>query len=268
MARRNITMFSLMYVPFICKAFNYGKEVNIIGPKKHLYLTSFPLERVHYVCSTMALAYSIPAIPIPGFLNLTLTPSNQIIHPGRVYAHFKDWDGEQTFEASKMPLLYEDLTEEGAYEIQVLDNEIQAIKRALLKLFPELKLPQVMPISERICTMYDGQISDKSSLKRIFNTNIGYSRVQFPMIAKDPAVPNRVILNKNARFFWEDVPYGLVILKDIGRIVGVKTPHCTKQIVWHQKFMPVKYVDERTGEFLKGALVGTGAPSAYGIKTP
>jgi len=32
--------------------------------------------------------------------------------------------------------------------------------------------------------------------------------------------------------------------------------------------MPVKYVDERTGEFLKGALVGTGAPSAYGIKTP
>ena len=32
--------------------------------------------------------------------------------------------------------------------------------------------------------------------------------------------------------------------------------------------MPVKYVDERTGEFLKGALEGTGAPSAYGIKTP
>ena len=106
-----------MYVPFICKAFNYGKEVNIIGPKKHLYLTSYPLERVHYACSTMALAYSIPAIPIPGFLNLTLTPSNQIIHPGRVYAHFKDWDGETTFEASEMPLLYEDLTEEGAHEI-------------------------------------------------------------------------------------------------------------------------------------------------------
>lgn len=53
-----------------------------------------------------------------------------------------------------MPLLYEDLTEEGAHEIQVLDNEIQAIKRALLKSFPDLKLPQVMPISERICTMY------------------------------------------------------------------------------------------------------------------
>ena len=32
-----MTLFSLQYVPFICKAFNYGKEVNIIGPKKHLF---------------------------------------------------------------------------------------------------------------------------------------------------------------------------------------------------------------------------------------
>jgi len=122
--RRNITLFSLQYVPFICKAVDYGKRAIIIGPKKHLYCTSFPIERVHYACSAMSLAFGIPSIPIPGFLNLTLTPSNQIIHPGRVYAHFKDWDGESTFEASEMPLLYEDLTEEGAHEIQLLDDEI------------------------------------------------------------------------------------------------------------------------------------------------
>ena len=133
-----MTLFSLQYVPFICKAFNYGKEVNIIGPKKHLYVTSFPLERVHQVCTAMSLSYNIPTIPLPGFLNLTLTPSNQIIHPGRVYAHFKNWDGKQTFDAKSMPLLYEDLTEEGAIEIQLLDDEIQAIKKALLKKFPDL----------------------------------------------------------------------------------------------------------------------------------
>lgn len=96
---------------------------------------------------------------------------------------------------------------------------------------------------------------------------MGYSRVKFPMVPKDPAVPNRVVLNKNARFFWEDVPYGLVILKDIGRILGVPTPNCTKQIVWHQKFMPVKYVDPATGDFLPGALAKSGAPSAYGVTT-
>jgi len=32
--------------------------------------------------------------------------------------------------------------------------------------------------------------------------------------------------------------------------------------------MPVKYVDEKTGEFLPGALENTGAPSKFGVKTP
>jgi len=256
-------------VPFICKAVNYGKDINIIGPKKHLYATCTPLENIHYVCNSINHCYFIPVIPIPGFLNLTLCPSNQIIHPGRVYNQFKNWDGQQTFEASSIPKLYEDLDEGSAQEIMYLDQEIQAIKKALMKKFKDqLRLPQVIPINERICAMYEGQVSDKSSLKRIFNTNLGYSRVPFPMVPKDPKDPSQVILNLNARFFWEDVPYGLCILKDIGRIMGVKTPHMTKQIVWHQKFMPENFVDPKTGEFIPEMLAKTGAPSRYGINTP
>ena len=87
---------------------------------------------------------------------MTLCPSNQIIHPGRVYGFFKDWDGKSTFEASKMPKLYEDLDDASAYEIKVLDLEIQAIKQALLAKFPALQLTQVLPIEERICAMYEG----------------------------------------------------------------------------------------------------------------
>ena len=77
-----------------------------------------------------------------------------------------------------------------------------------------------------------------------------------------------VKLNLNARFFWEDLPYGLVILKDIGDIVGVKTPNVVRNIIFHQRFMPVKYVDEKTGELIQDVLLKeSGAPSAYGIKT-
>jgi hypothetical protein len=108
-----------------------------------------------------------------------------------------------------------------------------------------------MPLKDRILTMYAGSVSDKSSLKRIFNTNLGYSRVPFPMIPVEgqdlkntPPGDVRVKLNLNARFFWEDLPYGLVILKDIGNIVGVQTPNITRNIVFHQRHMPVKYVNE------------------------
>lgn len=76
-----------------------------------------------------------------------------------------------------------------------------------------------------------------------------------------------VKLNHKARFFSEDIPYGLVILKDIGNIVGVPTPNMTKCIIFHQQYMDVKYVDPATGEFIPEGLATSGAPSTYGIKT-
>jgi len=263
-------------VPFICKIVNYGKDINLIGPKKYLYISSYPVERVHYVCNAISLCYYIPAIPIPSFLNLTLCPSNQIIHPGRVTGFFDQFPEKcnKVLKFKDVPLLYEGLDQRSADEIQALDHEIQAIKKAIVTKYPQVNLDQVMPIQERICTMYDGQISDKSSLKRIFNTNIGYSRVPFPMIPVEgqdlkntPKDEVLVHLNLKARFFWEDLPYGLVILKDIGNIVGVDTPNVTRNIIFHQRHMPVKYVNEQTGEFNRDVLLNeTGAPSAYGIK--
>lgn len=39
-------------------------------------------------------------------------------------------------------------------------------------------------------------------------------------------------------------------------------------IIFHQKFMPVKYIDETTKEFIESdALKNSGAPRRYGIKT-
>lgn len=122
--------------------------------------------------------------------------------------------------------------------------------------------------------MYSNQISDKTSLKTVFNTNTGYRVVPFPMLpvpGQDlkniPKSEVKVKLNLKHRFFEEDMPFGLVILKDIGDIVGVNTPYITRAIIFHQKYMDVKYVDEATGELIPGSLRGTGAPSAYGIRT-
>lgn len=120
-----------------------------------------------------------------------------------------------------------------------------------------MNLDQVLPLKERVCTMYDGQITDKSSLKRVFNTNLGYSRVPFPTLPVEgqdlkntPKGEVKVRLNFNARFFWEDMPFGLCILKDIGRIVGVKTPNIDRNIIFHQQYMPIKYIDPVTGDFI------------------
>lgn len=53
------------------------------------------------------------------------------------------------------------------------------------------------------------------------------------MVAASADNTEDVTLNLNARFFWEDMPFGLVILHDIGTLVGVKTPNADKMLIWH-----------------------------------
>ena len=55
-----------------------------------------------------------------------LTFLNFII--GRVYGLLKDWDGKTPMKESDFPLLYEEMDDFSAGEMQKLDDEIQAIK--------------------------------------------------------------------------------------------------------------------------------------------
>lgn len=73
---------------------------------------------------------------------MTLCPSNQIIHPGRVTGFFDRFPEkcEKVLKFKDVPLLYEDLDERSASEISALDNEIQLIKNKILEQFPEINL--------------------------------------------------------------------------------------------------------------------------------
>ena len=181
LTEKHIGVFALQNVPLICKIAEYGKSVNIIGPKNHIYCASFPPERVHEIANYIGLLYYIPTVTIPNFLCITLTPSNQIIHPPRVYSMFKDWDGKTPYDPKKIPRLYE-LDEASANEIQSLDDEIQAIKKKINQYYPEIDLTPLLPIKARIIKQYGSQISDKSTLKTVFSTNSGYDNLIFPLV--------------------------------------------------------------------------------------
>jgi len=255
-----LTIFGLQNIPSICKIKNYGESVSVIGPKKILYAVASPLSRKDDVCQYIDELFQIPTVPLPNFLCLTLTPSNQIIHPGRLYGVFKDWDGKKVYDEGKLPLLYEDMDDFSADQMQKLDDEIQAIKSAILKKYPHVDLSSIIPLKERVIKQYGESIKDKSTLKQVFRTNVGYSVLKFPT----KQVEGGVIPNIDGRLFWEDIPYGLCILKDIASMFGVRTPQTDLMIEWHQKFMNKKYLVN--GKLNKALIGETGCPSRYGIK--
>jgi len=263
------SVFGLLNIPWICKITKYGEEARIIGPKDRLFVTSYPTDQKDQLAQKMETLFDIPCSTVPNFLNLTLTPSNQIIHPARYYGIFRDWDGKRTYTKEELAArngltLYETIDEFSAECLRALDNELQQIKLALLLRYPQLDLSAVPPIDERIHRQYGDQISDKSSLRSTFATNQGYRGCATPL---KEVGPNQYIPALESRLFWEDIPYGLCILKNLAEMLGnFPTPTIDNMIRWHQQFMGKEYLlpDNQLNPLL---IPETGCPNKYGIHT-
>uniref|UniRef100_K3W9S0 Opine dehydrogenase domain-containing protein n=1 Tax=Globisporangium ultimum (strain ATCC 200006 / CBS 805.95 / DAOM BR144) TaxID=431595 RepID=K3W9S0_GLOUD len=260
-------LFGLQNIPWICKAYEYGHKARIIGPKKCLYVACYPVERKKDAAKLMQALFDIPCDTVANFLNLTLTPSNQIIHPARYYAIFRDWDGKRTYTIEELEkrrgmTLYADFDEFSAEQLSMLDNELQQVKYALLQRFPALDLSDILPMGDRVVKQYGEDVADRSSLRQIFMTNLGYAGCATPLteVAKGqyhPAV--------NSRLFWEDIPYGLCILKNMAEMLGnFPTPRIDFMIRWHQQYMGVTFLNA-DGQLNAQELWRTGAPNKYGI---
>ncbi len=146
----------------------------------------------------------------------------------------------------------------------MLDNELQQIKAALLQRFPALDLSDLLPMGERVVKQYGEDVADRSSLRQIFATNLGYAGCATPLVE---VAPNQYHPAVNSRLFWEDIPYGLCILKNMAEMLGnFPTPRIDFMIRWHQQFMNVTFLND-DGQLNARELWRTGAPNKYGIHT-
>ena len=123
----NLTIFGLFTISWVTKIVKYGESTRILGPKTKLQCG---IKSPDGCDNTAELKYmleqmlDIPTIFLPNFLTLALCPSNQIIHTGRIYGLFKDWDGKTPYRPEDIPTLYDEMDEYSAHILSLLDNEI------------------------------------------------------------------------------------------------------------------------------------------------
>ena len=95
--------------------------------------------------------FDIPCVRLPGFMALTLTPSNPILHTTRLKSIFSDYRPGVTYDS--LPLFYEDWDNASSELLMACDDEIQDICRAL----PGFGLEYV--VSERV--FYNAETADE-----------------------------------------------------------------------------------------------------------
>jgi hypothetical protein len=250
------TVFSLATIPWMCKTVKPGQEVNILGTKDFDAQVTVPACRAQDVSDLMSQLLRMPVLILENFLNVTLYPSNQLLHSAISYDLFRDWDGTPYPEP---PLFYENISQEATDLLQAMDDELQRVCRTLEQKIPNLDLCTVLPLRFSIQSAYADDISDKSSFRSCIASNRAYAGIRTPMIK----VEGGYIPDFQCRFYLEDVPHGLAVIKGIAELAQVPTPATDKILIWTQTKMGCEYLID--GKLQGKDVRHSGAPQRYGI---
>lgn len=207
----------LQRVPSVARLAEYGRNVCAEGYRSCLYLASLSAEKTDEVCRIIQNILSIECRPLPDYLNLTLTPSNPVLHTSRLRTIFKDCMKKDGY--SSLPLFYEEWSDESSELLFKMDDEVQQICQKLQK----FDLSYVRSLKEHYESKTPGELTKKirsiSGFKGLPTPSVEHDGLFFP--------------DFSSRYFTADFPYGLAVLIQIAELYNIEIPNMKSTMEWY-----------------------------------
>lgn len=216
------TVCGLQRVPSVARLVEYGKVVKTVGYRDTLHLASIPREKCNYIAQIVGKYFDCKCISLPNYLNITLTPSNPILHTTRLFNLFKDYKSGKTF--SHNTLFYEDWNDETSELLLSCDEEVQSICHKL-DLFD-------LSYVKSLRTHYESET--KQQLTSKISNIAGFKGLYSPMKETEKGY----IPDFNSRYFTADFPYGLSILIQLANFTNVKAEKMNILMNWYRNMCP------------------------------
>lgn len=123
-------LFGFQRVPFVARIAEYGKKSYLWGYRDKVFMATDRMDetkatRLRTLCS---LLFGTPVYPLENYMEVTLTNSNPILHTGRLYSMWREWDG-QPFDTPGY--FYRDWTDDDSEIIIGMDKEFFQLLDAL-----------------------------------------------------------------------------------------------------------------------------------------
>lgn len=215
--KKGATLFGLQRVPAVARLIHYGSCVCSTGYRPVLHAAALPKSQTADCCQLLTDIFQMPCQPLPDYLNLTLTPSNPILHTTRLKTLFADYTPGTVYES--IPLFYEHWSNETSQLLFRCDDEVQQLCRALT----EFNLSGVRSLKEH----YESETPEQMTRKII---SIPAFR---GLTSPQKAVDGGYIPDLSSRYFTADFSYGLAILVQIARFAGVAAPCMEQTLDWY-----------------------------------
>ncbi|CAK9068714.1 Octopine dehydrogenase (OcDH) [Durusdinium trenchii] len=247
----HVRFFALRNIPWLCRVVKAGEESAISGAKSAIGVMTCNLSE-EWVKRELEPLFVVqkcgkrePTLELlPDFCPVVFNPANQIIHPARYWAMFRNWRGVPLSKEEEPPeWLYRDMDETAGQVLVVLDEELQALKDAYYQATGAEGCHHVIPLATRLLEQYGDQIADQSTMAKMVGTNKAYSMARTPVLR----TMQGVMPHPNHRVVTDDIGWGLCVLVSIAERLqdfGVQTPTTMMRMLieWHQKIMKKEYL--------------------------
>jgi opine dehydrogenase len=246
---KGVIIFGLQKPPYVCRTKERGKVAGLMSKKPKLFEAAIPYAESSRVARFLEDMLQIKTEVLPNYMNVTLLPGNPLLHTSGSYYYLRDYKKGQTF--SEQIYYYQSWNDSCSEIICAFSDEMEAVCNKL-----PIDLSGVKSIQE-----YYESPTPKALTKK-FHSIPSFYPLTLPMIHKAEGY----YPDFQSRFFTEDIPFGVCIIKALALIAGIETPTADQILAWYQKMTGKEY-------FLKDGSFGkdideTAIPQRFGIDTP
>jgi opine dehydrogenase len=235
-----LNYFSFGLVPWICRVSNYGSVGLTYGPKRVNTLSMRYKDDFSVLHSILA-----PSLCVNGgngdlrlidnFLSLTLSVDNQLIHITRLYGLMSQKTSSWLNE-SDVPYFYRDYDQFSSECLQRLDREFSLIRDKITEIFPCFDFTYLMDYLNQERLTYG---EETPSILDSFVNSKTLGQIKTPVIFDG----NKFVIDKNHRFFKDDIFNGIVIFKWYAEKLEINTPFLNKIIKWAEGVLSVNILE-------------------------
>lgn len=213
-------LFGFQRTPFIARTTEYGRSANLLGYKQQVAIAVENMADADAFRSLVERLWLTPTVLLGSHYEASLTNSNPILHTGRLYAMWHNWDGTPY---DHNILFYKEWTDAASEMLIAMDAEF-------------MRLLDVLPVRPgAIPTLLDYYEShDAPSLTRKISSIPAFAAITSPMKELPSSTPDapQWVPDFESRYFTEDFPYGLSLIVRLAKEHGVPTPALTKVLEW------------------------------------
>jgi hypothetical protein len=221
-------LFGFQRVPFIARVNEYGKSAYLLGYKKELKVAGYNIPDMDRLSALLSELFNTPVTALENYLEAALSNSNPLLHTVRLFSLFRDYVPGMVY--PKHYLFYEEWDDHTSSLLLDCDNEFHKILHAL-NISGNANLP--------LLKYYKSE--DAASLTNKIRSIKAFKGLKSPMIK---IKENEFVPNLKSRYFTEDFPYGLAILKMIADKCNVAVPQIDKVLDWGKKIIGDSLFDE------------------------